>query len=455
MTKTQQTIKKSVTLSGIGLHTGNRVTLTIHPAPVDVGIVFERADLDGKPRVEARVENVVETTRGTTLGKGTVKVHTVEHVLSALAAFGVDNARVEMSANEPPIGDGSAQPFVELIEKSGIQTQSAEKQIFVVTEPLTLNVGDSMMIALPLDGANPGTRTGAIGSTLRVSCTQADSKNKFVQFLSLDVTLESYLKEVAPARTFCVYEEVEALFKNGLIKGGSLETAIIIRDDAVLTKGALRFADEFVRHKILDIIGDLSLLGQPLAAHVIAIKPGHTANAAMTKALSARRDGRPEPFGSAQGRPGAKNVPVETLGETLNAEQIRKILPHRYPFLLVDRIVKIEGDEKIIGLKNVTNNEPYFQGHFPGHPIMPGVLQIEAMAQVGGILLMKGGKYNGMQTYLLSVDKAKFRRPVVPGDQLMIECQLLRSRGSTMKVGGVAKVSDEIVSEAELMFAAV
>ena len=180
MTKQQQTIKKAVTLSGLGLHTGNRVTLTLQPAPVDFGIQFERADLDGKPRVEARVENVIETTRGTTLGKGAVKVHTVEHVMSALAAFGIDNARVEMSANEPPIGDGSAQPFVEMLEKAGVQAQSAQKEIFVVTEPMTLNVGDSTMVALPLDGKNR--------STLRVSCTQADSKNKFVQYLSLDVT---------------------------------------------------------------------------------------------------------------------------------------------------------------------------------------------------------------------------------------------------------------------------
>jgi UDP-3-O-[3-hydroxymyristoyl] N-acetylglucosamine deacetylase/3-hydroxyacyl-[acyl-carrier-protein] dehydratase len=435
MFKQQQTLKKAVSFSGVGLHTGNAVTMTLKPAPADGGICFKRVDLDGQPEVEALIENVVDTTRGTTLGKGNLRVHTVEHVMSALSGCGVDNAVVEMDANEPPVGDGSSRPYAQMIHEAGVAGQEVQREVAQVAEPVWISSGGGMMVVLPSD-------------RLQVSCTisfQADGIE--AQYLSLAIDCETYAEQIAPCRTFCPYRDCEQLLKAGLLKGGSLETGNIIQGGAVLTKGGLRFADEFVRHKILDVIGDLALIGLPLAAHIVAVKPGHSVNCDLARQLARALAKR-----SSQPAAGAAAVAAAiTSAAEMDVYGLLKVLPHRYPFMLVDRVVKVVA-EKITAIKNVTINEPFFQGHFPGHPVMPGVLQVEAMAQVAGILMLRNGENAGKLAYFMSADKVKFRKPVLPGDQLIIEAELTRARKTIGRAKCVCKVGEDIVSEAELMF---
>ena len=435
----QQTLNRPATFSGIGLHSGNRVNMTILPAPANSGVRFRRVDLDGKPEIEARVENVGETNRSTTLAKGNVKVHTVEHVLAALAGHGVDNAIVELDANEPPIADGSSREFCRIIQEAGIAPLAEKREPFTPSEPMEMQSGETVMTLFPYDG-------------FKLTCTSADKQGRFTQFYSTDITPQTWEKELSHARTFCFYEEIEYLFKNGLIKGGSLENAIVIRDDAVLTTEPLRYNEEFVRHKMLDIVGDLSLLGRPVRGHLIAVKPSHAANCEFAKLIQTQMN---KPLRAAQtfSPPPAKNAPepMPAADGAMNIEDLMKMLPHRYPFLLVDRILKIEGN-KIIGIKNVTMNEPHFQGHFPGHPIMPGVLQLEAMAQVAGILLLKRIEAANQIAYFMSAEEVKWRKPVVPGDVLVIEIDMTKIRGKIGKAKGVCKVDGEIVSEADVTF---
>ncbi len=447
----QHTLKRAVSFAGTGLHSGNRVSMTFHPAPPDTGIRFRRADLEGKPEIEARIENVAETTRSTTLARGHAKVQTVEHVLAALAGAGVDNAVIEIDANEPPIGDGSAREYARMIESAGLTAQTSPRETYVVTDPIKLEIGDSVMSVFPHDG-------------LKITCTSADKAGRFTQYYSLEVTPDSWRKELAHARTFCFYEEIEHLFKNGLIKGGSLENAVVIRDDAVLTNEPLRYPEEFVRHKMLDILGDLSLLGRPLRGHIVAVKPGHAANCELGRAVLAQKN---KPLVAAQTfspppqppeKPAAQPEPAKTAqenlvrdGATLDVMQVMKVLPHRHPFLMVEKVIKIEGNH-IVGLKNVSIGEPYFEGHFPGHPIMPGVLQLEAMAQVAGILMMRQAENAGKLAYFMSAETVKWRKPVRPGDTLIIDVELTKMRGKIGKAKGTCKVDDEIVSEAEVTF---
>jgi len=435
----QQTLKDSASFSGTGLHSGNRVNMTILPAPANSGVRFRRVDLDGKPEIEARVENVSETNRSTTLAKGNVKVHTVEHVLAALAGYGIDNAIVELDANEPPIADGSSREFCRAIAAAGIVSQAEKREFFTPTEPIELHLGETTMTIFP-------------DEHFKITCTSADKKGRFTQFYSTEVTPKTWEKELAHARTFCFYEEIEFLFKNGLIKGGSLENAVVIRDDAVLTTEPLRYPEEFVRHKMLDIVGDLSLVGKPIRGHVIAVRPGHAGNCELARKIVEQIN---KPIRAAQtfSPPPAKNAPeLPPAAEgAMDVEAIMKFLPHRPPFLLVDRILKIEGNT-IIGVKNVTMNEPFFQGHFPGHPIMPGVLQLEAIAQVAGILLFKRIEAANQIAYFMAAEDVKWRRPVVPGDALVIEIELTKIRGKIGKAKGVCKVDGEVVSEAHVTF---
>ena len=443
----QQTLNRPASFSGIGLHSGNRVNMTILPAPGNSGVRFRRVDLEGKPEIEARVENVSETNRSTTLSKGNVKVHTVEHVLAALAGYGIDNAIVELDSNEPPIADGSSREFCKIILSAGIVPQPEKREPYTPTAPIELQLGETTMTLFP-------------DEAFKITCTSADKHRRFTQFYSTEITPKTWEHDLAHARTFCFYEEIEYLIKNGLIKGGNLENAIVIRDDAVLTTEPLRYPEEFVRHKMLDIVGDLSLLGRPIHGHLIAVKPSHAANcefvrrmvAQITKPLRAAQTFGPPPV------PPAKNdekrdVPPEPMpqGGVLDAEQVMQILPHRYPFLMVDGVLTIDGN-KITAFKNVTNNEPYFPGHFPGHPIMPGVLQLEAIAQVAGILMLRQAEKVGQLAYFMSAEDVKWRKPVVPGDVLVIEVELTKSRGKIGKAKGVCKVDDEIVSEAEVTF---
>jgi len=435
----QQTLKNSASFSGIGLHSGNRVNMTILPAPANSGVRFRRVDLDGKPEIEARVEFVVDTQRSTTLGKGNVKVHTVEHVLAALAGYGIDNAVIELDANEPPIADGSSREFCKIISAAGLVTYPEKKEYFTPTEPIEVRHGESVMTLFP-------------DEQFKITCTSADKQGRFTQFYSTEVTPKTWEKELAHARTFCFYEEIEYLFKNGLIKGGSLENAVVIRDDAVLTTEPLRYREEFVRHKMLDIVGDLSLLGKPIRGHVNAVRPGHAANAELVKMIIEQIN---KPIRAQQTftPPPAKEAPAPppAADGAMDMEAIMKLLPHRYPFIMVDRILSMLGT-KVVGLKNVSANEPYFQGHFPGHPIMPGVLQLEAMAQVGGLLMMKHASTGRQLAYFMAADSVKWRKPVLPGDTLIIEVEMMKSRGKICKAKGVCKVDGEIVSEAEVTF---
>ena len=444
----QQTLNRSASYSGVGLHSGNRVTMTFLPAPPNSGIRFRRVDLDGKPEIEARVENVVENNRSTTLAKGNTRVHTVEHVLAAFAGYGIDNAVIELDANEPPIGDGSSREFCDLIQKAGIAPQTERREIYKVTEPVEFQVGDTEMALFPDD-------------SFKISCTSTDKHGRFTQFFSIEVTPHVWEKELSRARTFCFYEEIEYLIRNGLIKGGSLENAVVIRDDAVLTTEPLRYPEEFVRHKILDIIGDLALVGRPLHGHLICVKPSHAANCELARMILTQME-KPMRLAQAFGPPPApakageesKTALAEQLinqGGAMNPTQVMQLLPHRYPFLMVDRVLSMEGN-RIVGLKNVSVNEPYFQGHFPGHPIMPGVLQLEAVAQVAGLLMLRRPENVGQIAYFMSAEEVKWRKPVLPGDTLIIEVELTKMRGSIGKAKGVCKVNDEVASEAEVTF---
>ncbi|PWT84062.1 MAG: 3-hydroxyacyl-[acyl-carrier-protein] dehydratase FabZ [Acidobacteria bacterium] len=428
----QHTVAKTVSFSGTALHTGDKVTVKLHPAPVDHGIKFKRKDLQDEPTVDAKIENLKTVERATTIGEGSVRVHTVEHILAALSAMGVDNAAVEMDANEPPIGDGSAQLYVDLIKKAGITAQEETRKFFDVRETMHVEAKTgALLVLLPDD-------------KFRISCTQAGPNNRFTQFLSVEVTPAVFEREVAPARTFVYYEDVKPLMDKNLIKGGSLENAIVVRGDAVLSKEPLRFADEFVRHKILDIIGDLALVGRRIRGHVVAVKPGHATNADLVRSIAREQARR-----SAMATPRA--IPSGDGG--LDVDQVMQILPHRFPFLMVDRIISFETENKCVGVKTVTINEPFFQGHFPGHPVMPGVMQVEAMAQVASILLFKLAKTTSRIGYFMSADGVKFRKPVLPGDTIFIHAELTKSRGERLaKAKCHCVVNDAIVSEAELMF---
>ena len=425
----QRTLASSASLTGSALHTGENVTLTILPAPVGHGFKFQRIDLPDEPIVDAAAAYVKTVERATTLVQGMVKIHTVEHVLSALTGMGVDNALIQMDANEPPIGDGSASEYIALIKKAGIIEQDAPRRYIEIREPVTIESNGSILVILP-------------DTKFRVSCTQVGPEGRFTQFLSTEITPEIYEKEIAPARTFVFYEDVKPLMDKGLIKGGSLENAIVARGDSVLSKEPLRFPDEFVRHKILDIVGDLALSGRFIRGHVVAVKPGHGINTEAAKLLADR-------FNAVA--PAAAK-PVAASPGALDINAVMQILPHRYPFLMVDRIVEFDGELKATGVKAVTINEPYFQGHFPSHPVMPGVLQLEAMAQVASIIMMRRTENEGKIGYFMSADEVKFRKPVMPGDTLFIECELTSAKKRLGKASCRCLVNGEVVSEGILLF---
>ncbi|MEO5804461.1 MAG: bifunctional UDP-3-O-[3-hydroxymyristoyl] N-acetylglucosamine deacetylase/3-hydroxyacyl-ACP dehydratase [Verrucomicrobiota bacterium] len=446
----QQTLRQAVSFSGIGLHSGNRVNMTFLPAPPESGVRFRRLDLDGKPEIEARVENVSTTNRSTSLSKGNAKIHTVEHVLAAFAGRGIDNAIVELDANEPPIGDGSARDYVKMIHSAGVVPQGVQRETYRINAPIELEIGETVIAIFPHE-------------RFKISCTSADKKGRFAQFYSLELSPESWERDLAHARTFCFYEEIEFLIKNGLIKGGSLENAVVIREDAILTTEPLRYPDEFVRHKMLDILGDLSLIGLPITGHVVAVKPSHEANCElarqismqMRKPLVAAQTFAPPPVAALREAsipmPSRENWEAAVTATTLDISQVMKLLPHRYPFLMIDKVTEIDGD-KIVAVKNVTANEPYFQGHFPNHPIMPGVLQLEAIAQAAGILTMRRAENFGKLAYFMSAESVKWRKPVRPGDTLVINVEITKSRGKVGKAKGVCSVNGETVSEAEVTF---
>ncbi len=439
----QRTILREVSINGKSLHTGEEVHLTIKPAPENHGIVFKRTDLFGKPELKPLVDYVTDLVRSTTIADGHAKVNTVEHVLSALNGCGVDNVLVEMDASEPPILDGSAKHFVNLLQQAESVEQNAEREYFVLEEPVSVTRGGSSIIALPYDG-------------FRITCTSADDRGIHTQHLSLEIDPETYIAQVAPARTFTIYEDIEELLKLGKIKGGSLDSAIVIKGDKIVSKEPLRFKDEFVRHKMLDIIGDIVLVGMPIKAHIVGVRPGHALNAELSKVL------RKKLLGKSKGTKGAKKVgpsgkpivSIEDHEKTLDVRRVLDILPHRYPFVMIDRVIDFVSDQELIALKNVTINEPYFQGHYPGRPVMPGVLQLEAMAQAAGIMLLRNvPSESGKIAFFMSADKVKFRRAVEPGDCLEIRVKLTRIKANKIATAEAdCKVGGKVVSSCDLMF---
>ena len=453
----QRTIKKAVQLSGVGLHTGQEVNLTFKPAPEGHGYIFQRVDLDGAPSVYADVNRVVSTQRGTTIKQGEAIVHTVEHALSALAGMGIDNILIEIDGPEVPILDGSAAPFVQALKEAGIEEQSKEKDYFVVEEPIVYKdeKTGAELVALPKDQFEV------------VALIDFNSPVLGQQYASFNGTTD-YSEEIAPCRTFVFLHEVEFLFEQNLIKGGDLDNAIVIADrvvsqeeldrlakklgkpsvkvekEGVLNTIKLHFQNEPARHKLLDIMGDVALLGSPIKGKIVATKPGHGVNVAFTKHLKQVQQQKRRLKGKPHYDPNAKPL--------FDVTQIAEWLPHRYPFLLVDKIIELS-DTHVVGVKSISFNEQFFQGHFPNNPVMPGVLQIEAMAQTGGILALSTVDDPGnWDTYFLKIENAKFKHKVVPGDTLILKMELIAPiRRGICQMQATAYVGDKIVSEGELI----
>ncbi len=463
MNEKQRTIKTPVSLEGIGLHTGCRVTITFKPAPVDHWITFKRTDVEGSPEILAIVDHVSDLNRGTTLATNGIKVHTVEHVLAAISGLGIDNLTCELDNAEPPVFDGSVKPFVDKLLEAGIVEQESDRQYLVIDEPIAyseperkvdivVTPSDDLRITFMIDYANP-----ALGT----------------QYTSLVSLTDEFVEEFAPARTFCFLSEVEMMKSQGIIKGGSLDSAIVIIDkemteaeleefkkkfdidrdiklqkSGILEDKKLRFDNEPVRHKAVDLLGDIMLIGVPVKAHFLAARSGHAANVAVAKKIRSMYE--KQLLSKKYGSNGLQQ------GYLLDINAIMKILPHRYPFLLIDRIIDLEPEKCVHALKNVTINESFFQGHFPDHPIMPGVLIVEAMAQAGGFLLLETiGRPKDKLVYFVSMDNVKFRKPVVPGDQILFDVTLVSFRRNVCKMSGKAYVDGQLVTEATMMAAVV
>ncbi|EON76246.1 N-acetylglucosamine deacetylase [Lunatimonas lonarensis] len=449
----QHTIGKQVTLSGVGLHTGVVATMTFVPAPSNHGYKFQRMDLEGYPIVEADVDNVVDVSRGTTLEQGDARVFTVEHVLAALVGLEIDNVLIQLNGPEPPIMDGSSLPFIKILEEAGLEEQNALRRFFEIPESIHYKDAsrEVEMAALPLDDFRV---TVMVDYNSPVLGSQHASLTDISQFKT----------EIASCRTFCFLHELEMLYNQNLIKGGDLNNAIVVvdraiqeeelshlakmfkkpkvevRKEGILNNVELRYKNEPARHKLLDVIGDLALVGRPLKAQIMAARPGHAANVAFAKKIK-----------RAMEKAGPMHIPYydPKLPPVLDINQISNILPHRYPFQLLDKIIYLD-QTVVAGVKNVTINEPFFMGHFPNNPVMPGVLQVEAMAQTGGILVLSTvSDPENYWTYFLSIENCKFRKMVLPGDTLIFKCELLNPiRRGIAKMKGEAFVGNTLVCEA-------
>ena len=425
MIRAQRTLRTAVEFSGVGLHSGETVQVRILPAPQDTGIEFVRSDIPDSAPVPAHIRYHSSMDRRTRLVRGDVEVDTVEHLLAVCQGLRVDNLRVELSGREMPGLDGSAKAFCELFQQAGLAEQRANARSFRLDEPIYVREGGATLVALPAE--NPGL-------TLQYIAAFTDPEIEGGSF-QLDVTPESFEAEIAPARTFCLASEVQALQKAGLGKGATRENTVVLGDPQTV----LRMPEEPVRHKLLDLLGDLHLLGADLQAHVIATRSGHHTNAELVRRLLDLMEER-ETGGLIQHESG------------MDVREVMRMLPHRYPFLLIDRVIEVEGYQRAVAIKNVSINEPYFQGHFPEQPLMPGVLQLEAMAQLAGVLLLRKLENTGKLAVLWSIDKVKLRGAVAPGDQLRIEVETVRMKGQMGQVKGTGSVAGSKVCEAVLSF---
>ncbi len=462
MLEQQRTIKKPVSISGKGLHTGTECKMTFKPAEENSGIRFVRADLGGRPEIPAVADNVIDVSRGTTIGIGEVKVHTIEHVLAAIAGLQIDNIIIELEGIEPPVIDGSAMPFVKVLVKAGFEQQEAPKDYLIIDKTVMYHDEEKNIdiVALPLDDYRV---------TVMVDYQNPALGSQHTGMFDLE---KEFVNEFAPARTFCFLSEVEELADQGLIKGGDLDNAVVIVDhkpsdqhlqtlankiglkenltlgnNGILNNKVLHFKNEPVRHKLLDLMGDLALIGTPIKAQILAARPGHRANVEFAKQVRKLYQ---------QKKLVKKFQFIKKEGVVFDTAAIERILPHRYPFLLVDKIIDMELDKRVVGVKSVTMNEPFFQGHFPGHPIMPGVLIVEAMAQTGGVFIWNIiPNPDEKHVYFMQINNVKFRKTVVPGDQLFMEVELISKKSKLIMMKGKAYVDNVLVTEAEFTVAIV
>ncbi len=458
----QMTIKKPVSMSGIGLHTGVTTTMIFKPAPENYGIRFRRTDLADSPEIPADVDHVVDLQRGTTLGIGNTHVHTVEHVLAAVAGLQVDNIVIELNNVEPPIADGSSKPFVDMLLEAGLEDQEAPKDYLIIDQVIHYQdpIRGVEIVALPTDDFRV---------TVMVDYNNPALGSQHTGLFNLE---KEFIPEFSSARTFCFLHEVEMLYDQGLIKGANLDNAVVIVDrdlsdeeirklmhklgldhsvilgsSGVLNDKKLHFRNEPARHKLLDMIGDLALIGAPLKAQILAARPGHAANIEFARKVRKLYQ---------QNKLVRKYQHEKKEGVIFDVNAIQRILPHRYPFLLVDKIIDFQMDEHAVGIKNVTVNEQFFQGHFPGKPIMPGVLIIEALAQAGGVLMLNGTDNTGNKlVFFMAINNVKFRKPVVPGDQLILDVKMVSRRSKVIQIRGQALVDGVVVAEGDFTAALV
>jgi len=449
-------------MSGVGLHTGVTTNMTFKPAPENYGIRFRRVDLPDSPEIPADVDHVVDLIRGTTLGIGNARVHTVEHVLAAIAGLQVDNVLVELDNIEPPIGDGSAKPFVDMLLSVGLEDQEAPKDYLIIDQVIHYQdpARGVEIVALPTDDFR---------LTVMVDYNNPALGSQHTGLFNME---KEFVTEFASARTFCFLHEVEQLFDQGLIKGANLDNAVVIVDrdlsdeelrkmmhklgldhsvilgsTGLLNDKKLHYRNEPARHKLLDMIGDLALIGAPIKAQILAARPGHAANIEFARKVRKLYQ---------QNKLVRKYQHEKKEGIIFDVNAIQRILPHRYPFLLVDKIIEFQMDERVVGVKNVTMSEQFFQGHFPGQPVMPGVLIVEALAQTGGVLMLNGIENPGNKlVFFMAINNVKFRKPVVPGDQLVLEVQMVSRRSKVIQIRGEAFVDGAKVCEGDFTAAVV
>lgn len=424
--ESQQTLQSEITISGIGLMLGEPVELTIKPAPADYGIVFHRTDQTDSSKVKVCPENWRDILpRCTSLQKGDTIISSIEHLLSALAGMRIDNAVVELNAQEPPGLDGSALPYINKIQEVGLTQLDVPRRYIEVSEPFVISDDNKQLIFLPSD---------------KFEVTFAyDHPNTAPQFATWEMTPETYIRDIAPARSFCFEAEIEALQALGIGKGASYDNVLVVKSDGE-TSSELRFNDEFVRHKTLDLIGDLYLAGYLPKAQVIAMRTGHTFHAQFVNAMAEK--------GILD-----STLKDEKINQTVEAKEIYRILPHRHPMCLIDRVIEYENGKRAVGIKNLTYNEPIFEGHFPVEPVMPGVLQVEALAQLGAWLLLQEIGKEDQLGYFRSISKATFRKTVIPGDQLRLEIEIVQRRSTLARIAGEVYVDGALATEAELSIA--